>query len=347
MFYDKLEKANYFLESILRTLNEDIYSRIIMWLLNDPLQDGGQWDMFVNLVNKYGAVPKTVMPETYHSSNSAIMNQLLTSQLRQWAAEFREEYAKGTDIAKLRDRKQTLLLEFYRMLTYFLGDPPNSFSYDYHDKDKKHQSISDITPVDFFRKYVDVDLANYVSLIHAPTADKPFGKTYTVDFLGNVTEGNKVIYLNTDLSKLKECTIQQLKAEEPVWFGCDIRLQTERKKGLMDAKVFLFDNSLGTQLHLDKAARLLYGDSLLTHAMVFTGVHLKNEKPVRWKVENSWGEDRGEKGFFVMSDDWFDEFNYQVVIHKKFLSPEMIEQLKEDPVVLPPWDPMGSLACTV
>lgn len=344
MFYDKLEKANYFLESIIRTLDEDIYSRIVMWLLNDPLQDGGQWAMFVNLVNKYGTIPKTVMPETYHSSNSATMNQLLTSQLRQWAAELRESYKKGADRGKLRIRKQELLIEFYRMLTYFLGEPPEKFNYDYRDKDEKHYSISEITPVEFFKKYVDVNLDEYISLINAPTPDKPFGKIFTVDFLGNVKEGNKVIYLNTSLEKLKECTIKQLKNEEPVWFGCDIRLQTERKKGLMDDKVFLFGHSLGTNFQLDKANRLLYGDSLLTHAMVFTGVHLQNEKPVRWKVENSWGEERGEKGFFIMSDSWFNEFNYQVVIHKKYLSAEMIEQLKEDPVVLPPWDPIGSLA---
>lgn len=344
MFFDKFEKANYLLEAILRTLNEDIYSRILMWLLQDPLQDGGQWDMFVNLVNKYGAIPKSVMPETYHSSNSAVMNQLLTSQLRVWASELREAYSKGTEIAKLRKRKQELLFEFYRILSYFLGEPPDSFSYDYRDKDEQRQSINRITPVEFFKKYVGINLEDYISLIHAPTPDKPFGRTYTVEFLGNVFEGKKVLYLNTSLEILKQCTIRQLKAGEPVWFGCDIRLQTERKKGLMDSKVFLFDHSLETNLQLDKSNRLLYGDSLLTHAMVFTGVHLEGGKPVRWKVENSWGEERGEKGYFIMSDSWFDEYNYQVVINKKYLSSELIEQLNQEPVVLPPWDPMGSLA---
>ncbi len=347
MFYDKLEKANYFLESVLRILNEEIYSRILMWLLNEPLQDGGQWDMFVNLVNKYGAIPKSIMPETFHSSNSAIMNQLLTSKLRQWAAELREEYSKGAELSGLRRRKQVLLHEFYRMLSYFLGDPPTTFTYDYRDKNETHQSINQIAPVDFFRKFVGVKLEDYVSLIHAPTPDKPFGKTYTVDFLGNVVEGRKVFYLNTSLENLKTCSISQLKEEEPVWFGCDIRLQTEKKKGLMDTNVFLFDESLGTEEYSDKATRLMYGDSLLTHAMVFTGVHLSNEKPVRWKVENSWGEERGEKGFFIMSDSWFNEYNYQVVINKKYLPQEMIEELKQEPIVLPPWDPMGSLALTL
>lgn len=347
MFFDKLEKANYFLEAILKTLDEEIYSRILMWLLQDPLQDGGQWDMFVNLVNKYGAIPKSVMPETYHSSNSAVMNQLLTSQLRVWASELREAYSKGTEITKLRDRKQELLFEFYRILSYFLGEPPDFFSYDYRDKNEQRQSTNRITPVEFYKKYVDIKLEDYISLIHAPTPDKPFGRTYTVKFLGNVFEGKKVLYLNTSLEILKQCTIRQLKAEEPVWFGCDIRLQTERKKGLMDSKVFLFDHSLETNLQLDKSNRLLYGDSLLTHAMVFTGVHLEKGKPVRWKVENSWGEERGEKGYFIMSDSWFDEYNYQVVINRKYLTSELIEQLNQEPIVLPPWDPMGSLAVSL
>jgi bleomycin hydrolase len=276
-----------------------------------------------------------------------MMNQLLTSILRQWASELREDYTKGVDQRKLRSRKQELLLEFYRILTYFLGDPPEKFTYDYRDKNEDHHSISDITPVEFFRNYVKVNLGDYFSLINAPTPDKPFDRTYTVDFLGNVIEGKRVTYLNTTLEELKDCTIEQIKNKEPVWFGCDIRLQTERKKGLMDDKVFLFENSLGTNFELDKANRLLYGDSLLTHAMVFTGVHLQDKKPVRWKVENSWGEERGEKGFFIMSDGWFDEYNYQVVIHKKYLSSDMIEQLKQDPIVLPPWDPMGSLALTM
>ena len=207
-----------------------------------------------------------------------------------------------------------------------------------------HKSIEKLTPVKFYNKFVGIDLNDYVSLIHAPTPDKPYGKTYTIDFLGNVAEGKRIIYLNIPLDKLKEYTVIQLKNKEPVWFGCDIRWQTERKKGLMDTRVFLFDHSLGIESKLDKAGRLLYGDSLLTHAMVFTGVNLTNGKPSRWKVENSWGEERGEKGFFIMSDNWFDEYNYQVVINKKYLPGDMLEQLKQEPVVLPPWDPIGTLA---
>lgn len=344
MFFDKLEKANFFLESILRTLDENIYSRIVMWLLKDPLQDGGQWDMFVNLVNKYGAVPKNIMPETFHSNNSELMNQLLTSRLRHWAADLREGHDVGKTIKKLRKQKEEYIKDFYRLLTYFLGDPLYEFTYEYRDKKGSHNSIENLTPRKFYNDYVGVDLDEYVSLIHAPTSDKPFGKTYTIDYLGNVAEGKKVFYLNTPLKTFKKFTIDQLRNKEPVWFGCDIRWQTERKKGLMDKKVYLFNHTLGIQSERDKAHRLLYGDSLLTHAMVFTGVNMNNGIPTRWKVENSWGEERGEKGFFIMSDEWFDEYIYQVVLRKKYLSSELLTQLKLEPVVLPPWDPMGTLA---
>jgi len=344
MFYDKLEKANFFLEAILKTRDEDIYSRIVMWLLRDPLMDGGQWDMFVNLINKYGAVPKNVMPETFHSSNSAMMNQLLTSQLRQWAAELRNMSVEGKSSKLMQEKKEEFLVEFYRILTYFLGDPPTQFQYEYRDSEGKFHQLENITPLSFYRDFVSIDLNEYVSLIHAPTPDKPFGKTYTIDYLGNVAEGRNVKYLNTSLDELKASTINQLKGGESVWFGCDVRLQTERKKGLMDPKVYLFDHTLGASFNLDKSARLLYGDSLLTHAMVFTGVNILNDKANRWKVENSWGEDRGEKGFFIMSDAWFDEFIYQVVIHRNYLSPGLIQQFEQEPILLPPWDPIGSLA---
>ncbi|MBN1952622.1 MAG: C1 family peptidase [Bacteroidales bacterium] len=344
MFFDKLEKANYFLESVLRTLDEELDSRIVMWLMMDPLQDGGQWDMFVNLLKKYGAVPKSIMPETYHSSNSTIMNQLLTSKLRQWAGELRKKYSEGSGLSELRGMKNVFNAEFYRLLCYFLGNPPAGFDYEYRDKNEKQQVLTGLTPLEFFKDYTGVVPEDYISLIHSPTPDKPMGKTYTIDFLGNVVEGTPVLYLNTEIDQLKACTIRQLKDGEPVWFGCDIRIQTDRKKGIMDDRVFLYGHALDTTFPMDKAFRLQYGESLLTHAMVLTGVNLSQDKPNRWKVENSWGEERGEKGFFLMSDSWFDEYTYQVVVHKKYLGPDLQEQLKIPPVVLPPWDPMGSLA---
>ena len=343
-FYDKLEKANYFLENIIRTLDEDIYSRIVMWLLKDPVQDGGQWEMFTNLIEKYGVVPKYIMPETFHSRNSSVMNNILTAKLRDYARIMRNMQQKGKLISELRDTKEKQLKEFYDLLCIFLGTPPKKFNFELRTNDSELISDIDLTPIEFSKKYNKVDLENYVSLINAPTPDKPYHNTYTVDFLGNVIEGKPVKYLNIEIDILKKATIAQIKDNKPVWFGCDVRLQTERKEGLMDTDIFLYEDALNTDISLDKSERLLYGESFLTHAMVFTGVHLDGENSVRWKVENSWGEDRGDKGFYLMSDKWFDEYNYQVVVHKDYLTKELKNELDKEPVVLPPWDPMGSLA---
>ena len=344
MFFDKLEKANYFLEGIIRTSSEDVYSRIVMWLLRDPLQDGGQWEMFTNLVEKYGVVPKYVMPETYHSGNSYFMNQVLTGRLREYARDIRRAAAKGGTIEQLKLLKANNLEEFYRLLVMFLGTPPEKFDFEIKNEDKEFHADYAITPHGFMEKYIESDLLDYVSIINAPVDDKPFGKTYTVDYLGNVIEGRKVLYLNVDNKPLKKLTIDQLADGQSVWFGCDVRLQTERKMGIMDSRTFLVDEALNFSSNFSKGDRLQMGESMLTHAMVFTGVHMVDQKPVRWKVENSWGESRGEKGYFVMSDNWFDQYNYQVVIHKKHLTSRQHEILATEPIVLPPWDPMGSLA---
>lgn len=344
MFWDKLEKSNYFLESIIDTLKEGIYSRIIMWLLNNPIQDGGQWDMFAGLVRKYGVIPKQMMPESYHSGFSYKMNKIITMKLRENASILRKLYKEGQDIDALREEKQKMINDIYRMLVYFLGEPPTEFDFEYRDDDDCFHSERNLTPKTFFDKYVNINLDDYISVINAPTVDKPFHKTYTVKYLGSVYEGNKVLYLNVDNETLKELAIKQLQDDEPVWFGCDMQQDTDRETGIMDIDYYPFGEVLGTKFGLSKADRLNYGESQLTHAMVFTGVNLVDDKPNRWKVENSWGEENGNKGFFIMSDSWFDQFNYQIVINKKYLSGDLKKASEESPKILPPWDPMGSLA---
>lgn len=344
MFWDKLEKSNYFLENVLATLDEDVYSRVFMWLREAPVQDGGQWDMFANLVNKYGVVPKDVMPETFHSADTLHMDRLLTLKLRDNAAALRKMHKEGKTIEALRHQKKEMLNEIYRMVAFFLGNPPDRFDFEFRDKDDKFVQDMNLTPHDFFEKYVKVNLADFVSIINAPTEDKPFSRTFTVQYLGNVTEGKPVLYLNVDVATMKQLTLAQIKDGVPVWFGCDVGKMLDSEIGLMDSKLFLYEQALGVPFGLDKAGRLMYGESKLTHAMVFTGVNLVNDAPTRWKVENSWGDKLGKEGYFIMSDEWFDEFNYQVVIHKKYLSDALKKALDETPVVLPPWDPMGSLA---
>jgi bleomycin hydrolase len=344
MFWDKFERANYFLESILETRDEPRDGRLVSWLLATPLSDGGQWDMFVNLVEKYGVVPKHVMPETFHSSSSSGMNRVLVAKLRRDAARLREAAAAGAVPPALRALKEEVLGEVYGMLAQFLGEPPRRFDFEYRDRDRGFHRDPGLTPQEFYAKYVGLDLGAYVSLIHAPTADKPFGRTYTVQYLGNVVGGREVLYLNVDADTLEAAALRQVTSGETVWFGCDVGKMSDRDSGVMDAALYDYEGVLGVPVDLDKAGRLDYGESRMTHAMVFTGVHVVDGRPVRWKVENSWGKDPGRDGFFVMSADWFREYTYQVVVRRDHLSQALRGALSAPPVRLAPWDPMGALA---
>lgn len=345
MFWDKLEKANYFLENIISTVELDLDSRRVMWLLNEPTNDGGQWDMFTALIEKYGIIPKYVMPESYSSSNSRNMNKILSLKLRDLAKRLRQDYKLGADKESLREEKEIMLAEVYSILAYFLGEPPQEFDFEYKNKDGEFYRDSGLTPKEFYNKYSKVKMTDYVSIINAPTSDKEFDQCYTVEFLGNVKEGQQIHYLNLPIEKLIDYSKAQLKDGEPVWFGCDVGQWSDRDLGIMDTELFNYEDLLDTKFSLDKGQRLQYGESILTHAMVFTGVNLdEQEEAERWKVQNSWGEKVGEDGFFIMSNDWFKEFNYEVVIHKKYLSEADLKSYQKEAVVLKPWDPMGSLA---
>lgn len=342
MFFDKFEKANYFLESILETLDEETDSRLIKHLLQSPVEDGGQWDMFYNTVKKYGVVPKAMMPESYESSNTQKLNWLLTLRLRKDACLLREAYAKKTSSTDLVAMKTNMLKDIYFILVKSLGKPPVTFDFEYRNTDDEFFRECDLTPRTFYKKYVGDLLDDYVSLISAPTNDKPFMKSYTVSYLGNVLH-QPVKYLNVEVETLKKVAIAQLQDDEPVWFGCDVG-KWLGETGAMDLEQFHYNEVFNTDFTMNKAQRLDYGESMMTHAMVFLGVNLKESKPNRWKVENSWGEKRGNKGYFIMSDDWFSEYLYQVVVPKKYLTSEMLEAYNSEPIVLKPWDPMGSLA---
>lgn len=344
LFYDKLEKANYFYENILDTLDEATDSRLISWLLEGPLNDGGQWDMLTNIIDKYGVVPKWIMPETFHSSATAKMSQLLTRKLRKDAALLRRKYKAGSNSDELRVIKDTMVSEVYTVLARCLGTPPREFDFEYTNKDDKYFIKKSLTPKSFYKEYINLDLSEYVSLINAPTADKPLNHTFTVQRLGNVVGGRDIKYLNLDIEELKKCAIAQMLDSEVVWFGCDVGKMLDRKLGIMDSKMYDFKSALGTSFELTKQEQLDYGDSCMTHAMVFTAVNIVDGKSNRWKVENSWGEKSGKKGWFIMSDKWFDQYMYQVVVNKKYLSKQQKKALELPPIELKPWDPMGSLA---
>lgn len=345
-FYDKLEKANYFLESILETLDEATDSRLIKHLLQAPVQDGGQWDMFKGILAKYGCVPKELMPETFHSSNSRGMESYITSLLRSYACELRTAHAKaGKSADELRAKKADMLYSIYNLLVKCLGEPPVKFSYAYRDKDKKFVRLPETTPQEFFQKYVAWNLADMVSLINAPTADKPYGHTYTVKFLGSVKEAQPICYLNVPIEALKQAAINSIKDGHPVWFGCDVGKRLLSKNGIMDLDIYNYDLTVGASTKLNKAERLDYSDSLLTHAMVLAGVDIaENGKVLTWKVENSWGKDAGKDGIYSMTDAWFDEYTYQIMVDKKYVSAEYQAALTETSKELEPWDPFGALA---
>ena len=237
-----------------------------------------------------------------------------------------------------------MMNEIYRMLVFAFGVPVDKFNFEYRDADKNYHIDKDLTPKDFFKKYINLDLEEYVSIINSPTADKPFNKTYTVEMLGNVVGGRDVKHFNLPIERLKELTIKQLQAGETVWFGSDVSMDSDRKAGILDTDLYHIDDLMHTDNSLTKAERLDYGESAMNHAMVITGVDLVDGQPTKWKVENSWGDKVGEKGYFVMSDEWFSQFVYQIVINKKYLSPEEREQQTEEPKELAPWDPMGTLA---
>ncbi|THH27731.1 hypothetical protein EUX98_g6454 [Antrodiella citrinella] len=356
-FWDKLNKSNYFLENTIELADQPIDDRLVNYLSGDLISDGGQWDMVVNLVETYGLVPQSVFPESFHSSLSGPINTLLKSKLREQSLILRSlksslrassSLSEEAIIASLRSKKEELMKEIYTIVSAVLGVPPSAdekFSYDFYDKDG-NAGHWEGTPKDFYRT-VAVDKyspSDSFSLINDPRND--YGKLYTVERLGNIWGGRSVLYVNTEIADLKNAVVKMLKAGQPVFFGCDVGKFSDRDAGIMDPALFEYESAFDITLGLTKADRLRVNESSMTHAMVISGVHLDAAgAPIRYKVENSWGETAGEKGYFVMTDAWFEQFVYQVVVPKAFAPKELVKVYEADErIVLPAWDPMGSLA---
>ena len=346
MFWDKLEKANYFLESIIETASEKSNSRIVSHLLSYPLEDGGQWDMWVNLINKYGVLPQSEMSESFSTSQSSQMNKMISNKLREYASELRKSFKNGESLDKIREMKNIMIDEVFKMLSMHIGTPPQKFDWQVRNKDKKFLRFKNLTPQSFFNEHVGLKLDDYVCLINCPMDDKEYNKVYTVEHLGNVVEGRKIRYLNVTSKEMKDASIKSIKEDNPVWFGCDVGKYFHRNLGVMDTNLFDYNSFYGSGFKMDKSQRLEYGQSMMTHAMLFTGVDLdENGHPLKWRVENSWGKKGGNKGYHIMTDDWFDEYNYEVVVHKDFISKELNEIFdNQEAIPLKPWDPMGALA---
>ncbi len=343
-FYDKLEKINYTLATILELLDKPHDDRTLSHILRFAVSDGGQWDMFANLVKKYGVVPKLAMQETQQSNMTYPSNDIINSAIRKFASDAKRLYEEGKyeDIIILKDN---ILTKLYKLLVNCFGLVPETFDLEYVDKDKKYHLRKGLTPVEFFNEYIGDMIDEYQSITNSPTSDKPYLSVYTIKYLGNVLEGKKITHLNLEMSRLKELIIAQLKDNRPVWFGSDVSFyDTPDKIGSWDTLAFDYESAFDLDIKFDKADMLDYFNSAMNHAMVITGVNIVDNKPTKWKIENSWGDEVAKKGYYVMSDDFFNRFVYQAVVLKKYLNKEELEALKQEPNVYDPWDPMGTLA---
>ncbi|KAL8800130.1 MAG: hypothetical protein Q9182_005403 [Xanthomendoza sp. 2 TL-2023] len=353
-YWDKLEKANYFLEQILDTVDEDLEGRLLQRLLESPVGDGGQWDMVANLVEKYGLVPQSHYPDSFNASNSRVMSSLVTTKLREYALRLRQ-LASGSSNAKesLGAAKEGMMREIHLILTIMLGPPPNpdkEFTWEYNDKDDKFQSLT-TTPLKYAAELSSqasvkansgTNIHDLFSLVNDPR--NKYGQLLSVSRLGNVVGMRPVRYVNVDMTTMKTACISMLRSNIPIFFGCDVGKFSDRTSGIMDTDLVNYELGFNTRLGLTKTHRLMTHESAMTHAMVLTAVHVIDDKPVRWRVQNSWGESSGSKGWFVMSDRWMDEFVYQAVVDPKFVSKDVQDVLKQEPKMLPLWDPMGALA---
>jgi bleomycin hydrolase len=344
MYYDKLERANFFLESVLATADRDADDRLVSFLLVNALDDGGQWDMIVSVFSKHGVVPKSVMPETQSSSDTRRMNSALKSLARHGAIRMRGLVAKGADSAELQAAKREILGDVHSVLTIHLGTPPATFDWQWTDDDKVFHRDGELTPQQFFAKYVTFDLSDYVCLVDDPRAEHHKGEMLTVEHLGNVVGGKPVRYLNVDIELAKTIAMETIVDGEPVWFGCDVGPQLQNDLGIWHSQLYDVAGVYGTDFSLSKEDRVRYQESAMTHAMLLTGVDVVDGRPRRWRVENSWGKKAGVSGFYTMSDSWFEEYVFEIVVNKNRLPDDLKAALDQEPRVLPAWDPMGALA---
>lgn len=337
-FYDKLEKANTFLHYVIETKDLPLTDRLVAHIMYGGAEDGGYWNFFVGLATKYGVVPKEVMPETYHSSNTDVLNEVLDLRLKKAASLIR----KSKTIEEAEKIKEDTLYQVYNICVKALGLPPEKFTYEYRDKDKKFVRISDITPKEFMEKYAKDDLLAKVELVQDPREENEKGRLYQVPYTCSVLEHGPYTFLNVTLEELKKVTIASIKDGAPVWFGCDVGRYSDRKKGILDSELFDYDNTLTELGEFTKKDRLINYSSYMTHAMTFVGVDLdENGKPKMWEVENSWGDEVGKKGIFSMTDKWFDDHNYSVVVDKKYISDEFKGGLDKEPIILEYFDPLA------
>ncbi len=339
-FWDKIERANIFYDRIIATAGRPADDRQVTFYLGNPGEDGGQWAMAAALVQKYGVVPASEYPETSNSENTGAFDKVMSQKLRIDGMKLREMVNGQKSDEEIQSARSQMLKEVYQIVSYSFGEPPTTVDFKYRDDDKKYQQISGLSPQEFYSKYFNVDLDDYVVLTNSP--DKAYDKLYTLPDEDNIVGGKHIEFLNEPMEYLKQAAIDQLKDGETVWFGNDVLEQMDREKGLLDSNLYRYSELFDVNLKMDKAKRLEYHQGEVSHAMTLTGVDLdKNQQPIKWKVENSWGEKNGDKGYFTMNDDWMDDYVYEVVVHKKYLTKAQQSNLTKGSVELPAWDSLS------
>lgn len=340
-FYDKLEKANSLLSFLVENPKLEVDSRLFTTLFKDTTSDGGYWGFIPSLISKYGICPKSAMPETFSSSNTSQMNsilQYLTANAMVQIQKMQNEDKPKEEILKV---KNDSLYNIYETLVKCLGMPPKKFNYEYRDKDKNFKRIENITPLEFLKKYSNDEYLELVDLVDDPRKEHPKNSTIQYKYWKSVNEAPNVSNVNVSLEVMKKATIASLKDNKPVWFGCDVAAFSDNKSGIFDVDLFDFKTTFNLKNLLSKEERVKYYVSPVSHAMTFVGVNLDEKgNPISWEVENSWGDEVGKKGYYSMSDKWFDEFNFEVVVNKKYVDSEILNKAKTNVIELEPWDPM-------
>ena len=344
-FWDKFERANWFLTDIIATSDEPVDGRLVQFLLGDVLGDGGQWDMAVSVYMKYGLVPKEVMPESEASTNSRPMNARLRAVLHIGALRLREAIAAGASAEEVDAQRRKILADVWKILVVCLGEPPVRFNWQWRDDEGNFHRDGEITPHEFYERHVGVDLSEYICLVDDPRPENPKGSMETVEHLGNVVGGRPIRYLNAPVEEIKRIAAAQIAAGEAVWFGADVSQPYDRGLGFFVTGIHVYDGLFDVDFSSTKLERVRSGESAMDHAMLFTGVDLDEAgQPRAWRVENSWGDEPGDSGFFTMDDQWFTDNVFEVVVPKSALPEDLAAAVDSEPIVLPAWDPMGTLA---
>ena len=334
-FYDQLEKSNLFLQGIIDHKEKPLDDKMVEWLLKNPIGDGGVWNLFTNLVTKYGLVPKSVMPETYTSENTSQMRKIITNKLRENALILRDLKSDK----EIESKKMEMLGEIYRILAINLGEPPTEFTWRFTDKDSKISEEKKYTPLSFFKEIIDFKNEDYVLLMDDPS--KEYYKLYEIEYDRNVYEGQNWIFINIPAKEIKEFAKKSIIGNEAMYFSCDVGKQLDSKEGLLAIDNYDYESLFGIKFGMNKKQRILTRQRGSSHGMALVAVDIdKNDKITKWQLENSWGSTSGHNGYLTMTDEWFDQYMFRVVILKKFVNDKTLKILKEKAIKLPPWDPM-------